>query len=266
MKSDIEEMFKSSKPSLIKIISRETERGPILQEKGDLKKYYYAVSGLAVLALIGAAGYWLFTQEGEVVAPVKLVPPVPFFATETSRTIGIKIQDRTQFIRLLEDSMFEREREGIVKRVLIKVQDGPQERFATFSDFFSTLWRIVLPQNLLAQIESSPMVFIYYGRDGARLGLAAKVRDPDRTLGAMLSWESSLLRDLQPLFFGERPETVISLFEDRTYRNIDWRYLKLSQAKDFGIGYVVFPARNLLVLATGKEPMEVAVNRLFEAR
>lgn len=266
MKSDIEEMFKSSKPSLIKIISRETERGPILQEKRGFKKYYYAASGIAALALAGAAGYWLLTQEREMAVPIKLVTPAPFFATETSRTISIKIQDRAQFIRLLEDSMFEREREGIVKRVLIKIQDGPQERFATFSDFFSTLWRIVLPQNLLAQIESPPMAFIYYGRDGARLGLAAKIRDPDRTLGAMLSWESSLLRDLQPLFFGERPETVISLFEDRTYRNIDWRYLKLSQAKDFGIGYMVFPARNLLLIALSKEAMEVAINRLFEAR
>ncbi|MBI2640845.1 MAG: hypothetical protein HYW91_03115 [Candidatus Sungbacteria bacterium] len=265
MKSDIEEMFKSSRPSFIKIVSRETERGPIRQEKIDFRKYYYAAAGLIAIVLAGITGYWLLSQEEVLETPAKLIPPAPFFATETSRTISIKMQDRAQFIRLMEDSLQEFEREGTMKRILIKVQDGPQERFATLADFL-TLWRITPPPNLLLQTEPPFMVFIYYGRSGSRIGLATRARDLDRVLGEMLLWEPSLLRDFQQLFFGERPETILSLFEDRTYRNIDWRYLKLSPDKDFGLGHTLFPARSLLVIATGKDALETAINRLFEAK
>lgn len=266
MKSDIEEMFKTTKPSLIKIVGQEVSRAEVRQEKKEQKKYLAIVAlGVAMLAILAGASYYFLPQEQEPATPVRVAPPAPFFATEASRTISVRVQDRTQFIRLLADSMQEREREGIIKRVILKIQDGSQERFAIFSDFFG-LWRIAPPQDLLPQVEPPLMTFIYYGGDGARLGLAVKVRDLDRALAGMLQWESSLLRDVQPLFFDEKPETVLSSFEDRTYRNIDWRYLKLSRGKDFGIGYAVFPARSLLVITTSKEAMETAINRLFEAR
>ncbi len=266
MKSDIEEMFKTSKSSLIKIVGQEMTEARGTIEKKEAKKYYMLIGGcLAALALLAGGAYLLFSGETPKDVPAKLITPAPFFATETSRTVGVKIQDRAQFIRLLEDSMREREREGTVKRIIIKVQEGQNERFASMTDFFG-FWRIAPPKNLLAQIEPPLMVFIYYGKDGSRLGLAAKVRDLDRAFGEMLWWESSLLRDLQPLFFNESPETILALFEDRTYRNIDWRYLKLSQNLDFGIGHAVFPARNMLILTTSKETMETVISRLFEAR
>ena len=84
--------------------------------------------------------------------------------------------------------------------------------------------------------------------------------------GDFISWENSLLSDLQPLFFDQKPDVVIAPFEDRTYRNTDWRFLKLSSEKDIGIGYTIFPAGNILILTTGKEAMETTINRLFEKR
>lgn len=264
MKSDIEEMFKTVKPSLVKIVGQEAAVARSREERVGAKRYYtIALAGLAVLVLLAGGAYvFLYRETPAVSTPPKLVTPAPFFATETSRTISVKVQDRAQFIRLVEDSMREQEREGTVKRIIIKVQDGEHERFATFADFFG-FWRIVPPRNLLAQTEPPLMVFIYYGKDGSRIGLATKVRDLDRAQGEMLLWESTMLRDIQPLFFNVKPDTILALFEDRTYRNIDWRYLKLSQGFDFGIGYVTFPARNIMLLATSKEAMETVISRLF---
>ena len=68
------------------------------------------------------------------------------------------------------------------------------------------------------------------------------------------------------LFFGDEIKPLTSNFEDRTYRNIDWRYIKLSQEKDVGFGYTVFSAGNILVVTTSKAAMEEAINRLFDAR
>ena len=109
------------------------------------------------------------------------------------------------------------------------------------------------------------MAFVYTSEQGRRFGLAMETIDLDRTFLDLLSWESSLLADFLPLFFNQKPEAVITPFEDRTFRNIDWRYQKLSQAGDLGIGYALFPAKNLLVITTSKESMETVISRLFSA-
>lgn len=265
MKSDIEEMFKTTKPSLIKIVGQEAARAEVRKEKSGNTKYYLLAGGiiLIVAALVAIAYGFLPRKSGEMI-PAKLIPPAPFFATETSRTISVKSSDRVGFLRLMDDAVLEREREGVVKRLLVKIQEGAGEKFLGFADFFS-FWRINPPPNLLLQIGQPFMVFAYGGSGGGKMGLAVRVRDQDRALREMLLWEPSLLRDLGPLFFGEKPELVLAPFEDRTFRNIDWRYLKLSQEKDLGIGYTIFPARGLLIITVGRETMETAISRLFEA-
>ncbi len=264
MKSDIEEMFKTTKPSLIQIMTQEIKPPEKKTSKTFNRNYYYIIGGGAGLVGIAlAVFFFLSSSREETLSFPKLIPPAPFFATETSRTISVKLGDRSQFLRLMEDSRNEREREGTMKRILLKVTDA-EERFATLNDFFS-FYRISTPPNFLDRISSLPMITFYYGPGGARLGIFAKTFDPDRTWAEMLRWESSLILDLSPLFFGEAV-SPISSFEDRTYRNIDWRFLKLSQIKDLGIGYTIFPAGNILILTTGKEAMETVINRLFEAR
>ena len=81
-----------------------------------------------------------------------------------------------------------------------------------------------------------------------------------------IQWEPLLPIAFRPFFFDEKPEGLIAPFQDRSYRNIDWRYIKLSEEEDLGIGYAIFPAKNLLVVATSKETMEIVINRLFEGK
>ena len=272
MKSDAEELLKSGKQSLAQIIARAPEQLPrtLRVPKRIGRGTVLAFSALILLAGVGAilisSG---FTPSGGIASPQqapvagqRVAPPPAYFATETSRTITVKKQDRAEFLRLMRDAWREREREGTVKRLSIKVQDGPQERFATPEDFFE-LWRLAPPSALASRLDPNLMVFIHYGAAGTRLGLAVRSREPERTFADALGWESSLLASITPLFFDERPEDIAAPFEDRAWRNIDWRYLKLSTEKDLGIGYAVFPAGNVFLLTTGKEAMETAINRLF---
>lgn len=267
MKSDVEELFKTTKPSLIQLVEQEVsgkkfERAEEKRRSGE--KYYYLIAGAAIFAFLGIGAYLFFFQRRPPPAEeIKLVPPAPFFATETSRTISAKTDNRGQFLRLVEDSMREQERDGTIKRLLIKLQDRPAERFASLGDFLN-FYRINAPQKLLERLDDKVMFFIYNSGKGNRIGFAARIRDPDRTWRDFIAWENSLLSDLQPLFFDERPEVIVAPFEDRTYRNIDWRFLKLSQKKDLGIGYTIFPAGNILLLTFGKEAMETAISRLLE--
>lgn len=272
MKSDLEDLFKNTKPSLIQMIGRTQERLPVATGRPGKIRLILPLSLLALLAVAGTAVF--FYLGGDLKPPAdgmdsrtreRLTPAAPYFATETSRTITVKKQDRSQFLRLMQDSYKETEREGTVKRIIMVLEDGPLERYATPADFFE-LWRIAAPGGLAERLDDNLMAFIYYGASGGRLGLAARTREPERAFANMLSWEPGLLTSITPLFFDERSDAVIAPFEDRTYRNIDWRYLKLSQERDLGIGYTVFPVGNIFILTTSKEAMETVINRLFDAR
>ena len=275
MRSDAEELFKTAKPSLIQMIGREPPAPAPPPHHPRKTRYAAAAIGLLVLAATLGAGF-LYLERNSSSAPKnqartspgvvqRVTAPPPYFATETSRTITVKKQDRSQFLQLIEDSWKEKEREGTVKRIIINLQDGPQERNATLRDFFE-LWRITPPAAMTERLDPDLMVFIYYGQAGARMGFAVRTREPERTFADMLTWEPSLLSGITQFFFDERPETVIAPFEDRTWRNIDWRYLKLSQERDLGTGYTVFPVGNILIFTTSKDAMETIINRLFDAR
>lgn len=271
MKSDVEELLNTTKPSLIQLIGQEAADKRFAEGGGETRntkssKFYYLIALIAIFILAGGGIYlFLSNQQPGPVVPVKLEPPAPIFAVENTRTLEIERNKRNQLLQLIEDSMREQERKGTIKRLIIKLNGGSQERFARLQDFFN-FYYINTPRGLLDNLGNNVMFFVYSGQDNNYFGLAVKTKDPNRTWRDFISWENSLLSDLQPLFFDQKPDVVIAPFEDRTYRNTDWRFLSLSSEKDIGIGYTIFPAGNILILTTGREAMETVISRLFETK
>jgi hypothetical protein len=271
MKSDAEDLFKTTKPSLLQMLNREATAETAVPNRkiGNKKKsrlgYYYIGGVLIGVLLVGSGAFLLLkSSDREQIKPALISPP-PFFSTESSRTISVKNRDRTVFLRLMEDAMRERERTGTIKRLNIKLEDRGKERFASLADFLD-FYRIEPPPDFLNRIGDPFMPFIYQSGEGPRFGFAVRMRDRERTLRNLLTWEPFLLRDFGPLFFRESPDVVIAPFEDRTSHNIDWRYLKLSQDKDLGIGHSIFQNGGILVMTTSKESMETVIKRLLERR
>lgn len=272
MRSDAEELFKTTKPSLLQMIGTPQE-APSRTETARKKPMAVFIAGATLILLLGAGGFFYRTRINAPTGATKKQNPriIPrsaapaLFATESSRTITVKKQDRAEFLRLMADAWRETEREGTVKRLIVMLRDGPQEYPTTLADFFE-LWRITPPASLTGRMDQNFMVFLYAGKTGNRLGFAVRTREPERTFADMLSWEPSLLAGITQLFFDERAEALAVPFEDRTYRNIDWRYLKLSQERDLGVGYAVFPVGTVFIFTVGKEGMETVINRLFDAR
>lgn len=266
MKSDAEELFKSSRPSLMDMVTQETSSPayPAARAVKHFSPLYFALGAIA-LVIMGAGIYFIVLPPAAPLPQIKLAPPSPFFAVEASRTVTIDAKNRVGFLQVLEDSYREAERLETFKRIAVKMQDGPEERFLTMADL-ADLLRMSPPRALLERVSGPAMIFFQATEEGNRFGLAVKTSDPDRIFLDMLSWENSILVDLRNLFFDAQPESSIVPFEDRTYRNIDWRFQKLSTSIDLGIGYTVFPAKNLLVITTSRDSMETAINRLFDAR
>jgi len=285
MSSDIDELLKTSTPTASQMIGKETpfpERLPPEMPKARRRGMGPVVIVIGILAIGGliGGGIWYFlpttsrpvtsqTNVGVVgtlqtpSAPVPVPPPQPLFQTDASRTITIPDNDRSVFLKLVTDTLQEPERPGTIKRVLIKLRTGQSERHADITEFFD-LWHIAPPQNFLQHIDPVFMFFVYYGSDGPRLGFATRTRDPNRTLSDIFFWEQSLISDLAPFFLQEQTrQPDPPLFEDRSFSNTDWRYIKLSRQKDLGIGYMIFQANRLVVFTTGKAAMETIIKRFY---
>ncbi len=269
MKADVEELFRTTKPSLLQMIGRGPDV-PIMRTRhaeSSGNKIVLVAAGIILLLLaIGAVGFfYVYFFPSSVVSPAhppSLTLPPTFFKVEKTQIIIGSLKNRTALIQLIEDAVKSKEPEGFVKYIPIKLEEGILEHFATIDDFFS-LWRMNPPHELLLVLEKPVMPYIYYSQDGPRFGFAVKVKDFDRAFRSLLTWESSLLTNFTPLFINEEPSVTVAPFENRTYRNIDWRFLKLSQTKDLGIGYALFPAGNIIFFVTGQEATETIISRLY---
>lgn len=269
MKSDLERLFKTTPPSVAQMITKPGYINPATKKAHRNAGVYVVLGVMVVLILAGGGGLYYFW--GTLFPPpvpiekIKAIPPAPLFATESSRTIDISSTDRPQFIKLMADSMKEFERNGTMKHILVKLSDASGEHFITLRDFLE-FYHITPPEGLVKRLGANLMVFVYTASSGTRLGLAIKTNDTSRTLRDMLDWEPDMRTAFNPLFFSVRLAPVSLTFEDRSYHNIDWRYLKLSSDTDIGIGYGVFPAKNILIIGTSKELMETTISRLFDVK
>ena len=272
MKSDMDELFAKGKPTVAKMAGRAAE-GTLAVRTQARRASVYLVLGLLLLIFFFVGGaayllrdYWIeFALGPEQDAAQQTEPPPPFFPTESTRTISVRQDNRSQFLLLMEDALLEVEREQTMKRLIVKVQDGTTERFANLEDVLA-LYRIEPPGLLLDRLDKPLMIAIFYGTDGSRIGFAAGVSDPDRAFRDLLFWEQTMTDDLRPMFGNQVMTPQTQEFEDRTYRNIDWRFMKLSREKDLGIGYTIFPAGQVFILTTSKAMIERIIDRMFDIR
>lgn len=286
MKSDLEELTQRTKrpPELAAAeeivkksqayklaIETENYRPSFTKNHGwpNRKILLLTVGSIILLTVVGVSFYIL--PKGGSGTPASPTPtpaalPLPqLFATETSETITIKTDDSAGLLRSLQELTKKEEREGTIKRVAVKISGEPRERLLGLTDFFETL-KIEPPSRFVEHLETQMMIFVFYGSEGGRVGFAVKTKDINRALRDLFIWEPALISSLESLFFDRERDLTEGEFEDRIYRNIDWRFLKVSSREDLGIAYTVFPANNILVLTTSRGALEMVINRLFDLR
>lgn len=286
MRSDVEELTRSAvKPPAFSIAQNlaatpRTKTGATLSISSlnqgppyvTTRTVGFVLIGVLLLLLLAAGGYF-YDRGRKNQEPQAIIPPPQgsqtslqqtpiFFATESQTTIALTGNDRQGFLDALKNESSLPGRAGTVKRLTIKLQDGPQERLMTVADFLEILGAQP-PSQFLDHMGLYPSFFIFYGPGGGRIGFVAKTRDGNRALRDLFLWENTLISSFKPLFFGEELDLGTNEFEDRIYKNIDWRFSGLSSKEDLGIGYTVFPAKNLLVITTGKEALETIISRLL---
>lgn len=265
MKTDLAELAQKPDVSVTKTVSEELMAHPsrvtFKPPRARLPRWIIMGAVLVLLAAGTALYFYLSGREPKgTVEPLKT--PAPLFGVERTSTLTVRIQERLGFLRRLEQEVKDQKRTGTITGIFLKVIDGPQERFASLRDF-AELMGFNAPSGLFQQFGSELMLFVYQGASRNHFGAAAQAKDAGRAFREMLLWEKTLPGDFFALLFDDSANTIGSSFEDKTYRNIDYRFAKLSPEKDLGVGYAVFPARKIAIITTGQEAMERIIDRLF---
>ncbi|MBI2055619.1 MAG: hypothetical protein HYT42_01870 [Candidatus Sungbacteria bacterium] len=271
MKSDIAEFLKKTKPSLISILvkqtradeSRQTASGP-----ARVKKLTLILSGILAI-LLGASGLFFYIrylkpQPRELKTTAAEDPAPAIFYEETDKISVTASQSR--LIAGLNAANEKAQAVGTFRRLVIRISDNAGlDAPISVSDFFALAGASPPPR--LYEAASGPgQFFIYREHSGPRLGIMFATANAARTIEALRMWEPSMPSDFALLYFGQPPQVSLEAFEDLVYRNIDFRYLALDAEKDSGLGYLYFPAKNLIIISTSEEALKLTINRLFESR
>ncbi|OGZ97304.1 MAG: hypothetical protein A3I44_00770 [Candidatus Sungbacteria bacterium RIFCSPLOWO2_02_FULL_51_17] len=264
MKTDVATFIQKERPSLISMVSRQ-EDAPLLERKTAARPS--ALSLLAtflIIAIFGMLGYtgYLYYQATRVI-----VEPGPgttkFFSTDKKVSHTVQ-QDRASLLKVLQEESTERERDGLVKELSLSLESAVITRTLTPHQFFSLL-AIKTPKGFLDELDVEFLPFLFYTKGETYFGAVARAKNTDAAFAKLLEWEVSIQKDLKPLLFNREAEVTIPLFEDKTYKNVHYRFVQLSNETDFGIGYFVFPTKSFVIIGTSEEELRVVINRLFEA-
>lgn len=275
MESDAQELLRGGKLTLADILGktlRNSARGHA-HDASSATSHYMRIATIAggaflSIALLAGIGAFFFIRSSPDVTPPeeKREERAPlFFRVNFSESIAARAEERVQFMRNLESLAKKPEIPQAITQIIVTQDDGSENKLATLHDIL-TLFRVPLLDQLILPRDKPPMTFLYYGGGGGHIGLIFAPQDADRAFSSFFARERSLALDFAQAFFGEEVESALAPFQDFTYRNIDWRYQAISQEKDRGIGYGIFPARGLFMITTSKEAMEETINRLFEAQ
>ena len=267
MKSDISEFLKTSKPSLISVLARQTQWEEYRDEK--IKPAWFKILAVPFAAGVIVAGvaiiYFQFVRrEAPVIGDKSIVPTALIFFEDTKEiNIGKTRRELTTALAALGRS---RGTIGSLNRLVVMVKNDAGAKQVIESEEFFRLASSEAPPAFSENISAPPQFFVYSQNSGPSFGMLTEARNPPRALQDLLAEEPALQQKLQFMFLGSPPPSALEPFRDMTYKNIDFRYLDMDPVREAGIGYMHFPPKRLIVITTSLKAMRLTIDRLFENR
>ena len=269
MESDISKYMKTEKPSIITLLTRrkagEFKTGP--RKKSPFLKI--AAGSIILFSLLGILGYYgvryfsIDFQGQPEPSPINTGAgnATPYLSSEESQSIVIQDgQDPLLSIRTIAETP---SRFGTLRTVEMIIENG-KTRLMTFKDLMRLL-DASPPSDM--EFVTAPLIqpFLYFADQRPVFGTLFAISDKDRTLQDMLSWEATMVRDLNGYLLGRPAEIAISFFEDRIHNSVPYRFARLSFSEDLGVGYAIIPkSKNLLLITTSEEAMRVLIARILQ--
>lgn len=265
MRSDVSEFLKTSKPSLVSLLARQAEASqPQSARHGETLPLKFIALGIgALLVIIGGAIIFLKFSAAPPVpaAPEAAAPPPDIFYEETDEITVVPA--RRDLLDALKKAGRAARPAGSFTRLVVRIKTRDSSPLLDLREFLNLLGAKA-PPDFTDGVSGPPQFFIHQGNSGYRLGVIVEAKNPARAMQGLLSWEPSMERDLEALF-SVPPPADLKPFRDLTYRNIDFRYHNPEAGQDGGIGYLYFPAKRRIIIATSEESLRLVIQRLFAA-
>lgn len=266
MRSDVSEFLKTAKPSLISLLTRQAEvdSPPPASRREQLSLKFIALSIGALILIVGGAIVFLeFRATPPAPATPAVSTPAPDIFYEETNEVTIA-PARQEFLDALKNAGRAAHPIGSFTRLVIRTKSQDAPLLLDLQKFLNFLGANA-PSDFIEGADGLPQFFIYQENSGPHLGIIVEAKNPARAVQGLLAWEPSIQHDLESLFLGSPPPASIRPFRDLTYRNIDFRYLDLEPGPDNGIGYLYFPAKRRIIMATSEETLHLVIQRLFAA-
>lgn len=229
------------------------------EERKRKETLYFALGGL-VLILLGGLGVWFGYGEfrERSAPPVIAVPESRFIAVQSEENLNFASSSRETLLSLITDKSRSVPIEEI-KHFALKKGSSNTAPLATAAEFL-TLLETRAPGNL---VRSFGPIFML-GTLGQSRFLIFKLSSFENAFPGMLAWESSMARDVGPLFIQAEALKSIgseSVFKDVISRNKDVRILEVGGAP--ALLYSFFD-NQMLIITDNLETLRVLVDRLTQ--
>ncbi len=277
MKTDLQDVVRSRKMSLVRAASMEQDRRvhqrvPVVQERssGNGRKIALLLTAAVLLiALGGAAIYATYTLTIAGSSAQPIAPSILFAENQT--TLPLDGQSPSTLKQTLAGILTQQGSVGSITRVIptLAATDTQAVRPATLQEFFTALG-VNAPPDLMRSLSDQFFLGIHMA-DVPSPVFIIPVVSYDRAFAAMLAWELSIDTSLAPLF-RQVPAVVADgsglpvarQFKDLVVRNYDVRGL----ADDSGaiVLYYSFPTPNLLIIAASPYTFPEVLSRLRAER
>jgi len=192
--------------------------------------------------------------------PEGVAVPLPLFSTEEIRTLTIS--HLADIRSLISQVLLDWKNQGQFVRLIIR--DERENKILGLREFFQSLV-IEVPEDFYQKLENDFTLFIFFQKEGSRLGFITKIVAQDGLEDLLLAWERTMEEDFKTFFslIGKEKPAIIPHFRDSKeipdYQGPNFRYKTLI-ANDLGICY--FFSDDYLIFTSSWLSMEEVFKRL----
>lgn len=266
MKSDISAFLKETKPSLVQLISTQTTAERLSepserQARRRLEILAIIAISLVFLAAIGFLAWQKLVPGGSEKNHTAVIPQ-PFFSVEKFAAIDYRPETRNLKEKIREAALAT-EKTGVMKRI-VAIYSTPTSVATLDGNDFLKEADVAVPRDAAPSLTGPVMLIAHKAGAGTRLATVIKTGDARRVFEILIRNERDALLIWRGLFLNTPAAPKNITFEDRDYRNINYRILTIDEAGDLRVIYGIFPAKEYIIAASSRETFQEIVNRLYE--
>ena len=129
-----------------------------------------------------------------------------------------------------------------------------------FFSAFNYISGMGMPMELLTNLGDNFSLFLYNDNGNMRMGVAVELKDKEKIISQMKSNESSLVKDLTPMFLGNPVNGTGKSFKGSAYNAAAIRYLNLDEQNSISVDYTI--TDKYLVIGTSKQTIRAILDKL----